>query len=152
LRWPAPSGRASGGTGVAWPSGASPTLAPFVAASSSAPAPARSAACPTTATRPPLRSSATACRRNSRIACTPASDARRLRRIPNRPSALLDPTRSEEGEESHRENAEQEGEIHPRGRCAPIHVPRIPGDRDEFEEGERGVSSGQGPDPRDIVL
>src|SRR5438552_2334474 len=102
--------------------------------------------------RSPLRSSATASRRNSRTASTQACDARRLRRDSDRPSALLDPARSEQGEKSHQENAEQEGEVDPCTGSAPIHVPRKPGDRDEFQQGERGVSSGQGPDSRDIIL
>src|SRR5438552_8157323 len=65
---------------------------------------------------------------------------------------LLDPARSEQGEKSHRENGEQEGEVDPCAGSAPIHGPRIPGDRDELQYGARGVSSGQGPDPRDVVL
>src|SRR5207244_604348 len=57
--------------------------------------------------------------------------------IPDRPSALLDPARSEQGEESDGEDAEKEREIHPRRRCAPVHVSRIPSDGDELEGGER---------------
>src|SRR2546430_561580 len=67
-------------------------------------------------------------------------------------STLLDPAAAEQREESDRKDAEQEREIHPGGRSAPIHVPRIAGDRDELQDGERGVSPCQRLDPGDIVL
>src|SRR5256885_15264875 len=67
-------------------------------------------------------------------------------------STLLDPAAAEQREESDRKDAEQEREIHPGGRSAPIHVPRVAGNRDELEDGERGVSPRQRLDPRNVVL
>src|SRR5438093_4383558 len=55
-------------------------------------------------------------------------------------------------EEAHGEDARQEGDIHPRGHGAPIHVAGIPRDRDELQDREGDVAPTERPDPEEIVL
>src|SRR2546426_12752658 len=59
---------------------------------------------------------------------------------------------AEPAEEAHREDACEEGDVHPRSRAAPIDVAGIADDRNELQDCESDVPSGEGPDPEEIVL
>src|SRR5712664_3878195 len=59
---------------------------------------------------------------------------------------------AEPTEEAYREDAREEGEVHPRCGAAPIDVAGIARDRDELQDCEGDVASGQRPDSKEVVL
>src|SRR6266699_6428443 len=66
---------------------------------------------------------------------------------PRRDASMAEPT-----VQSDREDAQQEEEVHPHGRGAPIDWARIASGADEFRGRERRVTAAQRPDPEEVVL
>src|SRR6266581_1244705 len=66
---------------------------------------------------------------------------------PRRDASMAEPT-----VQSDREDAQQEEEVHPHGRAAPIDCARIASESDEFQDRERRVTAAQRPDPEEVVL